>query len=221
MMPPHLARQALRKARLYGILDTGYSDPASWPDTARRWAEGGVQILQIRAKNATPADILAWTLPVRAALPDIPLILNDHPDLVGPSGADGCHVGQDDLPVSTVRSRIDRPILVGKSTHSLEQARMALAEQPDYIGVGPLFATPTKPDYIPIGLPVITQIRNRVPLPQFCIGGIKLENLPAVLAAGALRVVIVSGLLQAPDPAAYAREVRRLLDAVPLPDTAQ
>ena len=101
--------------------------------------------------------------------------------------------------------------IVGKSTHSLAQAVAAAAEEPDYLGFGPLFATPTKPDYRPIGTEDIRCVHAQVALPIYCIGGIKRENLPAVLAAGARRVVIVSGILQAPDVAAYCREVNTLL----------
>ena len=96
--------------------------------------------------------------------------------------------------------------LVGKSTHSVEQALATSAEKPDYIGFGPLFATPTKPDYRPIGLADIHEVHRRLEIPIFCIGGIKLENLPTVLASGARRCVIVSGILQADDVSGYCRE---------------
>ncbi|MFV0415584.1 MAG: thiamine phosphate synthase, partial [Chthoniobacterales bacterium] len=96
--------------------------------------------------------------------------------------------------------------IVGLSTHSLQQARDAVIQQPDYIGFGPLFATPTKPDYKPIGTEEIAEAHQSVSLPIFCIGGIKLENLVEVTQAGAKRVVIVSGILQAADITAYCRE---------------
>ena len=102
-------------------------------------------------------------------------------------------------------------LLVGKSTHSLAQAIAAVAEGADYIGFGPLFATPTKPDYPPIGTDDIRRVHESVQLPIFCIGGIKLDNLPEVLAAGANRVVIVSGLLQSGDVAAATRAAKELL----------
>ena len=102
-------------------------------------------------------------------------------------------------------------MIIGKSTHSLAQATAAAADGADYIGFGPLFATPTKPGRPAIGLDDIRRVHELVQIPIFCIGGIKLENLPTIIAAGARRVVIVSGLLQAPDIANYAREVRSLL----------
>ena len=104
-----------------------------------------------------------------------------------------------------------RPI-IGKSTHSIAQALAAVKEGPDYIGFGPLFATPTKPDYTPIGIKEIRRVHELVDLPIFCIGGIKLENLDQVLAAGARRVVIVSGILKAQNIAAYCREAKARLE---------
>jgi thiamine-phosphate pyrophosphorylase len=124
---------------------------------------------------------------------------------------EGVHVGQDDKPVAYVRKAVGRNIIVGKSTHSIQQARAAWDEKPDYIGFGPLFATPTKPDYTPIGLTGIKQVQDEVTLPVFCIGGINLDNLARVTDAGARRVVIVSGLLQSPDIARYAYNCKQML----------
>src|SRR5205807_10535777 len=123
----------------------------------------------------------------------------------------GVHVGQDDDSIEKVRAQIKRPIVVGKSTHSIEQAVAAEREGADYIGFGPIFSTPTKPDYSPVGLEQIREVHERVSIPMFCIGGIKSGNLAQVIAAGAKRVVIVSGLLQANDIAGYARACKKLL----------
>jgi thiamine-phosphate pyrophosphorylase len=124
---------------------------------------------------------------------------------------EGVHVGQDDDSSEVARRKAGRAVAVGKSTHSLAQARAAQREGADYIGFGPIFATPTKPDYEPIGLQDIKQVHRKLNLPIFCIGGIKLDNLKEVIAAGARRVAIVSGLVKAPNIAAYAREAKRLL----------
>jgi thiamine-phosphate pyrophosphorylase len=199
---------------LYGILDLGYVARADALDSARQMIAGGVDILQVRAKRLPTADVLALAQALRPLVDPagVPLIINDHPDLVPVVGADGAHIGQDDGPLSTARAAAGAGKLVGRSTHSLAQARAARDEGADYLGFGPLFATPTKPDYPPIGLEDIirahTEITDR---PIFCIGGIKLENLPEVIAAGARRAVIVSGLLLAPDIAAYARRAGELL----------
>ena len=139
------------------------------------------------------------------------MVINDHAEIAREVGAEGVHVGQEDRSVAKVRAIAGERCFVGKSTHSLEQAKRAVAEGADYIGWGPLFATPTKPDYVPIGLEEIEAVHATVRIPIFCIGGIKLANLPEVIAAGARRVVIVSGLLQAVDIAEYARAAKALL----------
>ena len=198
---------ALREARLYGIVDLGYIAADETERVTRLMLDGGVQVLQLRAKNASAAEVaaLARKLAPLCQAARVPFILNDHPALVAETGADGAHVGQDDLSVAEARALAGPGKLIGKSTHSLAQAAAAQAESPDYIGFGPLFATPTKPDYTPIGIQDITAVHAQVPLPIFCIGGIKRENLTEVLASGARRVVIVSGILQAPDIAGYCR----------------
>jgi thiamine-phosphate pyrophosphorylase len=147
----------------------------------------------------------------RAGLSKPLFILNDHPGLAEEIGADGVHVGQDDLSIDTAREQAGAERLVGKSTHSLGQAIAAEREGADYIGVGPLFATPTKPDYLPVGLGLIAQVAEKVRVPQFGIGGVNEKTLPAVLAAGAKRVVIVSDLLRSADIPAYCARVRTSL----------
>ncbi len=132
-------------------------------------------------------------------------ILNDHPELAGKIGADGIHVGQDDLSVAESRRLAGGDVLVGKSTHALDQAVAAEKEGADYIGVGPIYATPTKPDYVPVGPALIGQVSLAVRVPQFCIGGINERTLPEVLAGGARRVVIVSDLLKSADIPRIAR----------------
>jgi thiamine-phosphate pyrophosphorylase len=208
-MTRNQALAALQSAKLYAILDTGYRDPEDWPGLAVELIRGGVGILQVRAKQSTPEEIIPWVLhllPVTQSA-GIPLIINDHPQLVPLTGAEGCHIGQDDGSVAEARRLAGTSAIVGKSTHSIEQALATAAEAPDYIGFGPIFPTPTKPDYIPVGSGLIGKMTESISIPAFCIGGIKKENARAVVAAGARRLVIVSGLLQSPDPAQYAREV--------------
>lgn len=202
---------------LYGILDLGYVAAAEALAMTRALLAGGegVDILQLRAKGWPAADVLALARQVRPLCAEVgaPFILNDHPALVPASGADGAHVGQDDGSLAAARAAAG-PVgpWLGRSTHSPAQAAAARAEGADYLGFGPLFATPTKPDYPAIGLEDIARVHAAVPdRPVFCIGGIKPENLDEVLAAGARRVVIVSGLLLAADPAATARAVRQRL----------
>jgi len=205
----------LAEARLYGIVDLGYVSAESAPVAAERLIDGGVDVLQLRAKHMERAiiadlarEIHALTFPA-----GVPLILNDHADLLREVPAEGVHVGQDDLSVAEARAAAGRSCLVGKSTHSMSQALTAAEEGADYIGFGPLFPTPTKPGRPAIGLDEIAEVEGMLSIPVFCIGGIKLSNLPQVSAAGARRVVIVSGWLQADDIAAAVREARRLLES--------
>ncbi|MBA2431680.1 MAG: thiamine phosphate synthase [Chthoniobacterales bacterium] len=204
----------LNLGRFYGILDLGYVPPAEARRVAQEMIAGGVDLIQLRAKDWEPARILtlAADLHHTTAAAGIPLIINDHAEIARQIGAEGVHVGQDDQSVAWVREIAGGSCFVGKSTHSVQQAKIAVTEGADYIGFGPLFATPTKPDYVPIGLGDIREVHSAVPLPIFCIGGIKLHNLPQVLAAGAERVVIVSEMLQAPDIPLYIHSVRQLLN---------
>ena len=206
----------LHKFRLYGILDMGYVAPVDVPRIATEMLDGGVEILQLRVKRHLPADILqlARLLVPLCRSAGVPFILNDHPSLVAESGADGVHVGQDDMSVQEARSLVGSGKIVGLSTHSLHQAISAAGQKPDYIGFGPLFSTPTKPDYVAIGTSDILQAHKLVPLPIYCIGGIKLEKLPSLIAAGAQRVVIVSGILQAENIADYCRACRLAIGRV-------
>lgn len=211
----------LAKARLYGILDLGYIAEDSLERMAAQLCEGGVDIVQLRAKGRDECAIEEMANRVAPILRDagVPFIINDFPELVPSIGADGAHVGQDDFSVADARWRAGRALagevplpIIGKSTHSVEQAIAAAAEGADYIGFGPLFPTPTKAGRAAIGMGDIARVHELVSVPIFCIGGVKLENLAEVIAAGAQRVVIVSGILQARDVAAYCREAKARLD---------
>ena len=199
--------ESLTNAQLYGILDLGYVPAERAAAVARELIRGGVSVIQLRGKGWLPSDLLpvARAVSLHCAEADVPLIINDFPELVPLCGASGVHVGQDDLPVERARALAGAGAIVGKSTHSPDQAVAAASEGADYIGFGPLFATATKPDYPAIGLVDIARVHGAVRIPVFCIGGIKPHNLPDVLAAGARRVVIVSALLQAEDIAATCR----------------
>lgn len=203
-------RRQLAKAKLYAIVDTGYVEPDRVPFVIEQLVQGGVDLIQLRAKKLPLAVIAELGRKMRTLIPSNgPLfILNDHPGLVSEIGADGIHVGQDDLSVAEARRLAGDEVVVGKSTHSLDQAIAAEKEGADYIGVGPIYATLTKPDYVPVGPPLIRQVSSAVQVPQFCIGGINETTLPEVLAAGARRVVIVSALLQSRDIPAYCQRVR-------------
>src|SRR6187549_1557997 len=146
----------------------------------RALLKGGVDVLQLRAKHFAPREVEAFA---RGMLPltrdaGIPLVINDHPVVAGVVGRGWGHVGQGDLSVAGTRRFVGSSCLVGKSTHSESQARAAMEEGPDYIGFGPLFATGTKPDYVPVGLDAIAQVEQFATVPAFCIGGVNRERLP-------------------------------------------
>lgn len=196
---------------LYGILDLGYVKTADAEQVAAALLAGGVSFLQLRAKDHPLALIEAVArrvLPLcRAA--QVPFILNDHAALAAAVDADGLHLGQDDGSLAAARILTGPRMWIGRSTHSLAQARAALAEGFDYIGFGPLFPTPTKAGRPAIGLHDIAVMEREVGsnIPAFCIGGIHPGNLAAVMTAGARRIVMVSALLQAPDITAATRQV--------------
>ena len=204
--------RSLSDCRLYGILDLGYVAHADAIPTAERMIRGGIDAIQIRAKKIGPEEIEPLTLSIltltRAA--GVPLIINDYPEIAARSGAEGLHIGQDDGDIETARATCPDQ-LVGRSTHSRDQALAAAAEGADYIGFGPLFATPTKPDYTPIGIEDIRWVHENIDIPIFCIGGIKLGNFESIVDAGAKRVVIVSGILQANDIEGYIKDTKSLL----------
>jgi thiamine-phosphate pyrophosphorylase len=204
----------LTRCRLYGIFDLSYVASSEAEEVVGQMIDGGVDIIQLRAKTQSPAEIAknAAELHAITARRGVPLIVNDYPEIAREVGAEGVHVGQDDLSIAKVREIVSPECVVGKSTHSFDQAIRAFEEGADYIGFGPLFATPTKPDYQPVGLEDIQKVHAAVRVPIFCIGGIKLENLPEVIVAGAGRVVIVSGLLLSKDIASYARSAKELLN---------
>ena len=193
--------RALKDSYLYGIVDLGYVKPEEVPAMTLALVEGGVDLLQLRAKKFTAAEVERLARLMHPITRDggIPLIINDHPEVAASVGSEGVHVGQDDHSVEETRRIVGPGCFVGKSTHSVAQARAAMAEGADYIGFGPLYATGTKPDYVPIGLQDIAEVHAFATCPVFCIGGVNPERLPEIVAAGARRVVVVSAWLQARD----------------------
>jgi len=204
----------LSDCRLYGILDIGYVGIDDAERVTKSMIDGDVDLIQLRAKEHSVEEIvdLAGKLHEVTSAAGVPLIVNDHAEVAAKVPVEGVHLGQDDDSLAHARKKAGRDVLVGKSTHSLEQAVEAEREGADYVGFGPIFATPTKPDYQPIGLTGIKRVHNEITVPTFCIGGIKIDNLGQVIAAGARRVAIVSGLLKAPDIAKYARACKALLN---------
>ncbi len=202
----------------YGLLDTGYVPDSLWETKCRALIEGGCSLIQLRAKRETPEqrrELLARILPLFQGS-TIPLIINDDLELALSHPGLGLHIGQDDAPPVEARRRLGPDRLLGLSTHSIEQARSALALPPgtlDYFAVGPVFPTRTKPDYKAVGLELVAAVAALKPaLPFWCIGGISRRNARQVIAAGATRLVAVSDALLASDTAAAVREFQSLAD---------
>ena len=197
----------LNDARLYGIIDLGYVEESDVTHVAEQMVEGCVDMIQLRGKGKSLDELTGYAARLHeiTARSSTPLIVNDHAEIARRVPVEGVHVGQDDVLIEVARRKVGRAVLVGKSTHSLEQALAAQREGADYIGFGPIFATPTKPDYAPIGLTNIRRVHAEVSLPIFCIGGINIDNLQSVIDAGAKRVVMVSALLKAHSIVDYAR----------------
>jgi thiamine-phosphate pyrophosphorylase len=200
--------RALHECRLYGIIDLGYVPRlGDCSRIAEQMVTGGVDLIQLRGKGRSINELvnLASDIHEITARSDTPLIVNDHAEIAARAPVEGVHVGQDDDSIVVARQKAGRDLIVGKSTHSLAQAHTAKGEGADYIGFGPIFATPTKPDYTPIGLGDVRQVHLDVSIPIFCIGGVTIDNLQQVIDAGAKRVVMVSALLKAHSIVDYAR----------------
>lgn len=188
----------------YAILDSGYVTGDQWTDKAEALLEGGASVLQVRAKDL---PIEETRLRLHAVLPlcarfEVPLIVNDHLELALEFPDAGLHLGQEDGDIRAAREKLGPTRPLGLSTHSLEQAReaIALADVLTYFAVGPVFATGTKPDYPPVGTGLVSQVAAlRPPLPFFCIGGINLQNAAEVVQAGAAGLVAVSAPLVTED----------------------
>jgi thiamine-phosphate pyrophosphorylase len=191
-------RQRLSDARLYLVCDDREDEFLA---AALR---GGVDIVQLRMKSASDDAIVAAAR--RFARHDALLIINDRPDLVAAAGADGVHVGQDDMTVAEARAIVGPDRLVGLSTHSREE--IDRAHGADYIGVGPVFATPTKPGRPAVGIDLVSYASGHARMPFFAIGGIDAGNVAAVASAGAERVAVVRALTEASDPESAARVLR-------------
>jgi thiamine-phosphate pyrophosphorylase len=202
-------RQRLRDARLYFVADRAGMDRALEGALA-----GGADLFQLRDKNASDDELLAAgeRARERCHAAGALFLLNDRPDLAVTCGADGVHVGQDDMPVARARELVGDAALVGLSTHSMQQAQAGCRSGADYIAVGPVHATPTKEGRPAIGLEPLHYAAAHVDLPWFAIGGIDAETVADVVRAGARRVVVVRALAEADDPEATARALRASLN---------
>ena len=200
-------RQRLSRARLYLVCD------ARSDEFLDRALAGGVDIVQLRLKHAADEEILdvARRFATACASHDALFILNDRPDLVSRGGADGVHIGQDDVAVAQARALVGPERLVGLSTHSPKQVDAADAAGVDYIGVGPVHETPTKPGRRAVGLELVRYAARHARVPFFAIGGIGPDNVRRVTGAGAERIAVVRALTEALDVEIVASGLRAAL----------
>lgn len=206
------ARDRLAKAQLYLLVSKG-SCAASIEWTIQEAAAGGVSIVQLREKNKSDRELLAIAREVRSVTRELGLlfIMNDRPDLAKLTHADGVHLGQDDLEVASARSLLGPDAVVGVSTHNIDQLRAAILAGADYVGVGPTFPSQTKSFENYAGLEYVQQVAVETTLPAFAIGGITVENIEQVVAAGLQRVAVGQAITQAEEPREVASMLRMQL----------
>lgn len=175
---------------------------------------GGVDIIQLRSKGVSDRFLLELGKKIRQMTLQMKklFMVNDRVDLMLALNADGVHLGQDDLPIKMARAIIkNKSKFIGCSTHSVEQARQAAREGADYIGYGPIFETPTKPTYPPVGLDSIQKVVRKIKIPVVCIGGIDQSNAKSVIKAGANRIAVVRAIFSSAHPFHAARELKRMI----------
>jgi thiamine-phosphate pyrophosphorylase len=217
-------RARLARARLYMVCPergaAGAEDPSGLEQLVRAAAAGGVDVVQLREKHLPDEQLAPLASALRGACERAGalLIVNDRPQVALAAGADGVHVGQDDMPVAEARELVGPDMLIGLSTHARAEVDARDASQADYIGVGPVHETPTKPGRPAVGLELVRYAAEHARAPFFAIGGLHAGNLAAVLEAGARRAVVLRAVAAASDPRSAARELRALLDAYELDD---
>jgi thiamine-phosphate pyrophosphorylase len=214
MAAPDERRARLRAARLYLVIEAALAR-----DVVPVALAGGVDVVQLRDKGASAEEVVAAGLELRRLCDesDALLIVNDRSDLALACGADGVHLGQDDDPVADVRAAVGPGLLIGQSTHSPEQIAAAdRAAGVDYLGVGPVWPTATKPGLDPVGLELVRHAAAHARKPWFAIGGIDAERAVEVAGAGARRIAVVRAIRDADDPGAAAAALRAALVKEPV-----
>jgi len=200
--------------RLY-VLITAELCRGDWLEAARAAMDGGAECVQLREKQLPDRELLyrATALTELAHSKNALCIINDRADIARLAGADGVHVGQEDLGVAEVRRTVGESLLVGKSTHSPQEVVTAATERPDYLAIGPMFASHTKPQVRALASreALIETARSQFAGPIVAIGGIDAENVGELVSAGVNRVAVCSAVIGADDPAAAARAIRKQL----------
>ncbi len=210
-------RARLAAARLYLVCGAA-PDASALPELLRGAVAGGVEVVQLREKHLADDELAAVANAARALCERLGalLIINDRPTVAVEVGADGVHVGQEDMPVAEVRELVGPEMLIGLSTHTPREIDAVDPALVDYIGVGPIHQTPTKLGRPAVGLKLIHYAAAHAPVPFFAIGGLDASNLGEALEAGAERVCVLRAIAAAADPEQAARTLRKLIDAQPI-----
>jgi thiamine-phosphate pyrophosphorylase len=211
------AKKRLQHARLYALL-TASQCAASLEFVIAEAAAGGVDIIQLREKDLDDRELLERARNVRrwTKQAGVLFIMNDRPDIARLVEADGVHLGQDDMPVQDARRILGSDALIGVSTHDLDQVRRAVRDGASYIGIGPVFPSQTKQFEVFPALPFVRDASAETALPAFALGGVTLDNVLQVLAAGAKRIALSSPICRADEPRPVAAAFRRILATAPL-----
>ena len=194
---------------LYLVTDPALCAERGLEATVMAAVRGGVSVVQLRDKHASDEEMIAQAIRLKALLDEyeVPLIINDRIEVALASGADGLHIGQSDGDPVEARGRLGEDALIGLSVQTLEQLKAVDVERIDYLGLGPVYATPTKPDHAaPLGIEGLTQLVRSSPLPTVAIGGISLANAGEVMTSGTDGLAVVSALCSAEDPAEAAQQ---------------
>jgi thiamine-phosphate diphosphorylase len=194
---------------LYGIVDAGFRPELPIEAKILAFLDGGASVVQLRMKGRSARELFdAACRAVELTRGKAVLLVNDRPDIALASGADGVHVGEEDLPVAHVRRVVGAKMIVGATMRTLEQAREAIEQGADYVGFGPVFATSTKALTAKArGLEMLAEVVRGLAAPVVAIGGITLDRVAEVARAGAAAAAVISDVLGAPDPAARARDI--------------
>jgi thiamine-phosphate pyrophosphorylase len=209
---PSDARFDPASLRLIAITDSLRDGIDGLTARAQRAVLGGATMLQLRLKDETPRVLVEVARALRAAAPSVPLLVNDRVDVALAAGAQGVHVGVDDISPSSLRKVMPRDIIIGASVGT--DAEVSRAIGADYVGIGPVFGTGSKSDAgVAIGIPRFVELARLCGLPAVAIGGVSAENAGAVMASGASGIAVISALFASADPSQAARELRSAQDA--------
>ena len=202
-------KELLKNWKLYAITDikSAGGRPLTW--IVEQAILGGADAIQLRDKSASDVELIrqAKELLKVTRKYQVPLIINDRVAVAKDSGADGVHLGQDDSDLEEARSLLGEAAIIGRSTHSPEQALLAEAQGFDYIGIGPVFETPTKPGLKPVGIDLVRFAASNIQIPFVAIGGIDETNVKRVREAGAKTVAVVRAIMNAKNPKAAAKKL--------------